>query len=392
MKAIILAAGEWSRLRPLTNTTPKPLIKIFGKSILEHNLESVYKYVSEIIIVVKYKEELIKETLGNSYKNIPLTYVTQSDVAGTGAALRDVKSDEDVFILYGDSIIDPSDVEMILTSPNYGVLAKEVEDPSKYGIFQVTEKNQILSVVEKPQEFIGNIANLGGFKMKNTILEIVQNLPLSPRGEYELTDAINTYVKSNEFYAYVIQNPYIDVWYPWDILSANSHFLNKLSRTEVMGEIEEGVTIKGHIILEKGAILKSGTYIEGNVYIGKWSVIGPNTYLRGNTVIGDKCKIGNAVEVKNSSIGDHTNIPHLSYVGDSVVGNHVNLGWGIMTANLRHDNANIRVMIKDKLVDTGLRKLWAIIGDNTKTWANTMIYPGRILQNDSFTMPGEIVK
>jgi len=167
--------------------------------------------VSEIIIVVKYKEELIKETLGNSYKNIPLTYVTQSDVAGTGAALRDVKSDEDVFILYGDSIIDPSDVEMILTSPNYGVLAKEVEDPSKYGIFQVTEKNQILSVVEKPQEFIGNIANLGGFKMKNTILEIVQNLPLSPRGEYELTDAINTYVKSNEFYAYVIQNPYIDV-------------------------------------------------------------------------------------------------------------------------------------------------------------------------------------
>jgi bifunctional UDP-N-acetylglucosamine pyrophosphorylase/glucosamine-1-phosphate N-acetyltransferase len=70
-------------LRPLTNTTPKPLIKIFGKSILEHNLESIYKYVSEIIIVVKYKEELIKQTLGNSYKNIPLAYVTQSDEPGT---------------------------------------------------------------------------------------------------------------------------------------------------------------------------------------------------------------------------------------------------------------------------------------------------------------------
>jgi bifunctional UDP-N-acetylglucosamine pyrophosphorylase/glucosamine-1-phosphate N-acetyltransferase len=152
------------------------------------------------------------------------------------------------------------------------------------------------------------------------------------------------------------------------------------------------VTIKGHIVLEEGAILKSGTYIEGNVYIGKWSVIGPNTYLRGNTVIGEKCKIGNAVEVKNSSIGDHTNIAHLSYIWDSVLWNHINIWWGMITANLRHDKWNIRVMIKDKLVDTGLRKLWAIVGDHTKTWANTMIYPGRVLQNGSFTLPWEIVK
>jgi NDP-sugar pyrophosphorylase family protein len=77
MKAIILAAWEWSRLRPLTNTIPKPLIKIFGKSIIEHNLENIYKYVSEIIMVVKYKQELIKEEFSDNYKWVKITYKNQ---------------------------------------------------------------------------------------------------------------------------------------------------------------------------------------------------------------------------------------------------------------------------------------------------------------------------
>lgn len=79
--------------------------------------------------------------------------------------------------------------------------------------------------------------------------------------------------------------------------------------------------------------------------------------MRGNTVIGEKCHIGNAVEIKNSSIGDATNVAHLSYIGDSILGNHINIGGGMITANLRHDKGNIKVMVKDKLVDTGLHKL-----------------------------------
>lgn len=87
--------------------------------------------------------------------------------------------------------------------------------------------------------------------MKSSLLDIVQNLPLSPRGEYELTDAMNIYVQKEDFYAFEIKNPYIDVGYPWDILSANAYFLQKLDRSSIAGEIEEGVTIKGKIILEE---------------------------------------------------------------------------------------------------------------------------------------------
>ncbi len=109
-------------------------------------------------------------------------------------------------------------------------------------------------------------------------------------------------------------------------------------------------------------------------------------------MIGKNSKIGAFVECKNSYIGDNSAIPHLSYIGDSIIGNNVNLGGGTKVANLRHDNTNIRVMNKGKLIDSGRRKLGTIIGDNVHTGINTLIYPGRVLETNTTTLPGEIVK
>ncbi|MDP5039210.1 MAG: sugar phosphate nucleotidyltransferase [Candidatus Gracilibacteria bacterium] len=396
MKAIILAAGEGSRLRPLSNTKPKPMIKIFGKNIIEHNLESIYKYLDEIIIVVKYKKEIIMDYFKDNFKGVKITYIEQGDDKGTGAAIRGIQMEtgkkSPILILNGDSIFSTSDLEKIINLEGYGALVKKVDDPKKYGIFKQNQEGFATEIIEKPDVFVGDLANLGVYKFDTSIIEISKNIPLSKRGEYEITDSINDFLKQEKFKLIEVDGGFIDVGYPWHILIANSHFLNKLDRTEIEGEIEEGVTIKGKIILGEGAILKSGTYIEGNVYIGKNTVIGPNAYLRGNTVIGNDCKIGNAVEVKNSSIGDGTHIAHLSYIGDSILGENVNIGGGMITANLRHDKASVKVIIKEELVDSGLKKLGIIIGDNTKTGINTMTYPGRIIKNDSYTIPGEIIK
>ena len=137
MKAIILAAWEWSRLRPLTNTIPKPLIKIFWITILEHNLEYLYKYVDEIIIIVKYQKEKIQEYLWNNYKWVKIVYKEQSDEKWTWAAIRWIESDVDVIIMYWDSILDKKDLEKILTFNWYWVLVKEVENPEKYWIYKI---------------------------------------------------------------------------------------------------------------------------------------------------------------------------------------------------------------------------------------------------------------
>jgi bifunctional UDP-N-acetylglucosamine pyrophosphorylase/glucosamine-1-phosphate N-acetyltransferase len=391
MKAIILAAWRGTRLQPLTNTIPKPMIQICWKPILEHLIENIYQYVNEIIIVVKYKQEKIREYFGDNYKWIPISYQEQSDEKWTAAALKWIETQDDVFILYWDSIISKNDIENIIESEKYGVFAQKVDDPSKYGIFQTQENNKIISVVEKPQDFIGDLANLWGFKMKATILNLINNIELSSRWEYELTDAINLYVNQNDFYAFELQEKFIDVWYPWDILEANNYYLKTLEKSYIYWEIEENVQIKWNIILEKWAVLKSWTYIEWNCYIWKDTKIGPNTYLRWNTVIGSWCKIWNAVEVKNSCFWNNSNAAHLSYIWDSIIGNNVNLWWWFITANLRHDNENIKVLVKWNLTNTGRRKLWAIVWDNVKTAMNTSIYPWRVIQNDSFTQPWEII-
>ncbi|MDD3646671.1 MAG: sugar phosphate nucleotidyltransferase [Candidatus Gracilibacteria bacterium] len=391
MKAIILAAGEGTRLRPITNTTPKPLIKVFGKTILEHNLENIYKHVSEIIIVVKYLKEQIKEKFGDNYMGTSISYQEQSDEKGTGAAIKGIKFDEDVLILNGDSIFAKEDLEKIINLEGYGCLVKEVEDPSIYGIFEEKDSYAV-KIVEKPESFIGNLANLGVYKFSHEIFSLISSIPLSSRGEYEITDAINAFIENNKFKLLPISGEFIDIGYPWDILDANSYFLNKLEKSTINGTIEQGVNIKGNIVLEEGAILKSGTYIEGNVYIGKNTIVGPNIYLRGNTVVGDNCHIGANNEIKNSSIGDNTNVAHLSYIGDSIIGNQVNIGGGFISANLRHDGTNIKVLVKGELKDSGKRKLGIIIGDNTKTGIKSMSYPGRVLDTGSFTMPGEIIK
>jgi UDP-N-acetylglucosamine diphosphorylase/glucosamine-1-phosphate N-acetyltransferase len=392
MKAIILAAWEWSRLRPLTNTIPKPLIKIFGKSIIEHNLENIYKYVTEVIIVVKYKEELIKETIWVNYKWVKITYKTQSEEKWTGAAIRWIESDTDIIIMNWDSIFDKKDLEKIIKFNWFWVLVKKVPDPEKYGVFKVDVDWNILKIVEKPETNIWDLANLWVYKFDSKIFEISDNIKISSRGEYEITDAINEFVKLFPFKAFEIEWEFIDIWYPWDILTANAHFLNKLSESEIKWTVEEWVTIKWNIVLEEWAILKSGTYIEWNIYIWKNTSIWPNTYLRWNTVIWEGCKIWNAVEVKNSSIWDKTNIAHLSYIWDSIIWNNVNIGWGFITANLRHDKANIKVPVKWILTDTGLYKLWIIIWDNCKTGINTSSMPWRILENNTFTNPGTIIK
>ncbi len=392
MKAIILAAGRGTRLQPLTNTTPKPLIKIFWKTILEHNLEHIYQYVDEIIIIVKYKKEKFPEILGDNYKGTKITYHEQGDEKWTGGALKWLDIQDDIFVLYGDQILDKKDLEKSITQSGYGALAKQVEQPEKYGIYEIDENNFAKKLVEKPKTYIGNLANIWGFKLPKNIFPIIENLQLSERWEYEITDAVNILLEIIPFQVIEIEGKFIDVGYTWDILTANSHFLQQLETSDIRGTVEQWVTIKGNIVLEEGAILKSGTYIEGNCYIGKNTIIGPNTYLRGETCIGEKCHIWNAVEIKNSTIGNASNVAHLSYIWDSVIGNNVNIGWGMITANLRHDNKNIRVMVQWELVDSGKRKLGVIIGDNVKTGIKTMVMPGRIIENDSFTMPGEMVK
>jgi len=180
--------------------------------------------------------------------------------------------------------------------------------------------------------------------------------------------------------------------YPWDLLRVNEELVGALSADAIEGSLSECAVIVGTLALGTGSRVLPGVYVEGNVIIGRDCKVGPNCYIRGGTSIGDGCHLGQAVEVKNSIVMAHTSIGHLSYCGDSIVGEGVNLGAGTITANLRHDGDNNRSAVDGTLVDTGRRKLGAIIGDHVHTGIHTSIYPGRKIWPGLWTRPGAIVR
>jgi bifunctional UDP-N-acetylglucosamine pyrophosphorylase/glucosamine-1-phosphate N-acetyltransferase len=171
------------------------------------------------------------------------------------------------------------------------------------------------------------------------------------------------------------KDDWFDVGRPWDLLDANNWALKHMDH-KVLGTIEQGAYLIGPVTVAESARIRSGAYIEGPVFIDEEADIGPNCYIRSGTSLGKKTRVGNGCEIKNSILMDGTHVGHLSYVGDSILGEKCNLGAGTIIANLRFDDGHIKMMVKDRVVDTGRRKLGAILGDNVKTGIKSLFMPG----------------
>lgn len=179
--------------------------------------------------------------------------------------------------------------------------------------------------------------------------------------------------------------------YGWDLLRANVEAMTARKSYALESDAHASLYVDGRLQVGKGTKILPGVVIEGDVIIGDHCKIGPNCYIRGSTSIGDKCHVGQAVEIKNSILLNGTNVGHLSYLGDSILGEKVNFGAGTITSNLRHDGGAHRSPVGGVMIDTGRRKLGAILGDGVHTGIHTSIYPGRKLWPKSSTLPGAIV-
>lgn len=389
MKAVILAAGEGKRMRPLTYERPKVMLPIAGKPIIEHLLEEAKEAgIDDFVFVVGYHDETIRNYFGKGERwGINLEYVTQKAQLGTADALRRTEGlvENKFLMLNGDTIVSAEDIKKIITNDvNLTLGVIEVRNPEDYGVVEI-KGEKITKIHEKMRHPMSNLINAGVYHLDERIFGVLQKTDKSKRGEFELTDSLQLLIESGNDILWKKIEHWIDVSYPWDLLTANEFLIEKI-RPVNEGQLEENVWIKGNgkVAIGEGTVIKSGSYIEGSVFIGDNCEIGPNSYIRANTSIGDNCHIGNAVEIKNSIIMDGTKIPHLSYVGDSVIGCRCNLGAGAKIANLRFDDASVKV----KGVDTRRRKFGAIISDGVKTGINACIDAGTVIGNNTLIGPG----
>ncbi|QLG47464.1 bifunctional sugar-1-phosphate nucleotidylyltransferase/acetyltransferase [Natrinema halophilum] len=392
MKAVVLAAGQGTRMRPLSESVPKPMLPVADRPLSAHTVDAAIDAgADEIVLVIGYEAETVRDYFGVEYRGVPVTYAVQEVQAGTADAVNSARDHlEGPFaVLNGDNLYDPDAVDRLFDACP-AICAIEVDEPSNYGVLSTDGEmdTRVTGIVEKPDDPPTNLANAGAYAFPAEAREWLE-VPASERGEREITDVVAQVIDEHDVTAVTLER-WLDVGRPWELLEANEWKVGDLDR-RIDGDVSEAATLEGPVVVEAGATVRPGVVIEGPVLIRAGATVGPNAYVRGSTMVGRNAEIGHSVEIKNSVISRGTSVSHLSYVGDSVLGQDVNFGAGTNVANLRHDDADVKFTVKGDRVSTGRRKFGVVAGDEVKTGINSSLSPGLKLGPGAMTRPGETV-
>lgn len=178
---------------------------------------------------------------------------------------------------------------------------------------------------------------------------------------------------------------------PWEWVPLIRKALDELdaSHFHYAWEVPPGCSVAGEVYIHPSVKLPPFCSIQGPVYIGEGCEIRPGAFIRGNVIAGKNCVLGNSSEFKNCLLLDGVQVPHFSYVGDSILGNGAHLGAGVICSNLRLDQANVPIVFQEgSRVDSGLRKLGALVGDGAEVGCNAVLNPGSVLGRRALVMPG----
>ena len=370
-QAVILAAGEGRRLRPFTVTKPKVMLSIAGKPMLGYVIESLARYgVRNIILVVGYKKEQVFDYIGSGEQfGVDITYVTQDRQLGTAHALAQAKgvTESEFLVLPGDKLIEPDAISQLVEVKPEALLVKRVDNPTRFGVV-IVEKGMVKNIVEKPKQAESNIINTGIYAFTE---EVFGSIEL----ELDIPDAINNMLaQGKSIRAVETDGTWLDVAYPWDILSVNDAILRRIP-ANLNGMIETGVALKGLVSVGKDTVIRSNSYIVGPVVIGEGCDIGPNVCIFPSTSIADNVVISPFTEIKNSVIGDDVNIGSGSIIQDSVIDKGCVIGGRFTACS---GETEVKVNGEHHLVKVG-----AMLGEGCSLGDSVTAQPGVIVGNYS---------
>ncbi|MBI5382827.1 MAG: UDP-N-acetylglucosamine diphosphorylase [Opitutae bacterium] len=174
---------------------------------------------------------------------------------------------------------------------------------------------------------------------------------------------------------------------PWTWLQQIRPALDSVNYGPPSSPFPPGVHVEGPVFIHPTAKLPHTATLLGPIWIGPNTTLLPGCYLRSNVIVGANCVIGHNAEIKNSLLMDGVQVPHRPYIGDSILGNGAHLGAGVVLSNLRLDQKNITVRLPHGVVDSGLRKFGAILGDRAEVGCNAVLNPGTLLGPRALVMP-----
>ncbi len=421
--SVVLAAGEGKRMK---SSKSKLLHKICGRTIVEWVLDAVAGAgIDESIIVVGHKSEQVKECLGNKQ------YAIQEKQLGTGHAV--MQSEEFlkgkkgiVVVLCGDTPLITSETlknaieAHKADNNNVTIITSMVDNPFGYGRVLRNSQGTVEKIVEQAdatdKEKSCKEINSGMycFNLEDLFRALNSINNNNKQGEYYLTDTIEVLINEGKRVGAFKMSDSTEILGINDriqLAQATEVIRNRIIKEHMLNGVSfimpNTNCLDYNVRIGKDTVVYSGTIIEGETSIGENCIIGPNTrvvssivdddveinnsvvlkssissgtkvgpfaYLRPNSKIGKKVKVGDFVEVKNSSIGDNTKISHLTYVGDAEVGKNVNLGCGVVTVN--YDGKN---------------KSKTIIGDNAFIGCNVNLIAPVEVKNNAYVAAGSTI-
>jgi bifunctional UDP-N-acetylglucosamine pyrophosphorylase/glucosamine-1-phosphate N-acetyltransferase len=391
--AVVLAAGAGTRAWPFTETRAKPLLPVGPETLVSRLLRQLGEAgIEEATVVAPDAKGPVADHAADAgaHHGLTVDVAVQQEARGTGHALQQADMPEEpVLVTNGDLVLPEGGLQRFVEAGETVLGAAEVDDVSGYGALQ-TEGGRVAGIAEKPDRAEPGLVNAGVYLLPPRVQAYLGSIEESPRGEVEFTDALEAAIGAHEEVRVHAFEDWLDVAWPWELLGANRRALDDLT-PGLAGKVESGARVDGPVRVERGAVVRSGAVLEGPVLVRSGAEVGPNAYVRGATTIGPDAKVGHACEVKNSVLMAGAKVPHVSYVGDSVLGADVNLGAGTQVANLRHDEADIQARTKRGTIDTGRRKLGAVLGDGAKTGINATLNVGVVLGPGETVKPGETV-
>ena len=345
MKAIILHGGSGTRLRPLTYTGSKQLIKIAGKPISQYGIEDLSNNgIKDIGIILgdNSAKDVINYYGDGRFLNVNITYIYQGKAKGLADAIYKSKDfiGNDKFIVYlGDNIVFNGIKGLLNFNGNASILLSHVNNPERFGV-AVINNSKIIKLIEKPKEFISDLALVGVYAFDNSVFSYIEELKPSNRGEFEITEAIQNMITDGRTVQYSI----IDSWWkdngtPEDLLNANTRILDRF-----IDDYNDSKNMQGRI-KKYDDLNINDSKILGPAYIGKNvtiknSYIGPYTSINDNVII-EGSEIYNSIVFENSIIKK-------SKINNSIIGEET-----IIDKNYKKPSNSIFISGKGSIISIG---------------------------------------
>ena len=378
--AIVLAAGEGVRLRPLTRNRPKPMLPAATRPILEHVFDQLIDAgIDEIVAVVGYRSDRVQSHFGPTYRNVPITYVSQEKQLGTGHALLAAEStvDETCLVINGDQIVDSRIVRDTIAGhePDSASTLALLQRSSleEYGGV-VVDDGRVTDIVENPRDDREYFLNAGVYVLEPAMFDAVGGA--EPRaGEHHLVDGLSTLIDSGETVRGVVSDGvWVDATYPWDLLDVSFELFDA-------GIVDGAQTQSG----SPGASVHDSAVIREPVVVDQDCVVKPGAVVGPYVCLGENATVGSNAVVERSVVDADTRIEANATAIECVTGVGATIGPGSIIPGGPGD-----VRVEDRIFED--ESLGALLADRVTDRGGVTYVPGSIVGPDVDVHPGTTVR